>query len=163
MKKLLLAGLLIASSLCAQDKYKLGLVVGLTTSHTFECHEERALLNENNHMLGLSYANSKNDFSLVTFENSFGADTIALNYLRKADTWHKFTFSYGLSLSYGYERDIKVYANGYEYIADNNFVLFDKVGILPLVSVDYKLGKSYKLVGSLVGNVLTTAIKYEFK
>ena len=160
MKKLLV-GLAVVSSLCASE-YKPSLILGLSTSHIFESSEERQLLNEENHLIGVSYANQKNDFSICYFNNSFYEDTYCFNYLRKADTWKKLSFSYGVSINYGYEKDYVMLRDGKKYVANNSFVLFDKLGVLPLVSMDYKVSKSYKLVGSLFGNVLTTAIKYEF-
>ena len=161
MKKLLVVGLLVASSLCASE-YKPSLILGLSTSHIFESSEERKLLNEDNHLIGLSYSNQKNDFSVGYFNNSFYEDTYCFNYLRKADTWKKLSFSYGISINYGYEKDYVMLKDGRKYVASNSFVLFDKVGVLPLISIDYKFSKSYKLVGSLLGNVCTTAIRYEF-
>ena len=161
MNKLLIFALM---TLGLQANQK-NLVIGAYTQHVNYQDEFRSeyKFQEDNNLIGFEIINGKNSYSIVSFENSYFNQSYGVNYHRLFKTENKLSYSLGLSLVYGYNKQDTLYSedNYYRYDFNNPFYLGNKMSLIPTVGIDYKLSKNVNLDVELFGQAVVCSFKVE--
>ena len=134
-------------------------VVGLSTTHLFE--QNRNVLNKNNDLFGFGVEYGDMDLSFLHFNNSFYQPTNAIILRKNIDFKWNIKYIFGVSVVNGYNRNYKIVVNGYNYEANNSFVLYENIGIMPTIGLSYDVGNT-QINADLFGNALITSVKYRF-
>lgn len=160
MKKLLTM-LSLISTMSAQTN----LVLGLNVSHVnFEDNfrdEYKFCDGIHNNLFGIEKINGKNSYSILSFTNSYFNQSYSINYHRLFKTENKLSYSLGLSLVYGYNKQDTLYSddNKYRYDFNNPFYLGNKLSLIPTIGYDFRLTDNSSIEVDLFGEAVITTLK----
>ena len=157
MKKLLIMSIISASLLA--NKVEPYIVYGLSTNRLFE--ESENILNEHNNLIGVGIEYKKYELTYLHFDNSLYQKTNAILCRKNVDMKWNLSYNYGVSVVVGYEKNYVLHKDGMSYTAQNNFVIYDNIGIMPTIGLTYNT-KHVDLNCDLFGNALITSVKYKF-